>query len=452
MRKLSELVLEVVVSGGQIDGVALGTASAIQGDGTELDLTGSREFVTKETAEELLAPMLEPGSKIKKIKFSTKSFGIEAAEIAAQAIRNVSSTLVDADMSDIIAGRPEDEALGALRIISEALSTAKLLHLNLSDNALGEKGIRACAAAFQKQASLESIAFQNVGCSVHGCAALDELMQCTGSLKRLHLLNNMSGDEGAASIAKVLSRCPNMEDFKMASSRVGGDGGVALSQALASAGTSLRILDIHDNPMTSEIATDLASVLQKHTGLVRLNLNDTSLGDEGIETVAAALATGTPVLQELELELNEITPVGAEVLAGALAKKKSLLKLNLRENELEDDGALAIARGISQLTSLQEVDVCTNQIKRGGACALAKVVGNKTEFTLLALDDNEISDAGIDALKAILEAVGKLSALGSLEENCPDEDEEEEDEDEEVLEEADAAVDALTADLQKEHL
>ena len=96
--------------------------------------------------------------------------------------------------------------------------------------------------------------------------------------------------------------------------------------------------------------------------------------------------------------------------------------------------------------------MCTNQIKRGGACALAKVVGNKTEFTLLALDDNEISDAGIDALKAILEAVGKLSALGSLEENCPDEDEEEEDEDEEVLEEADAAVDALTADLQKEHL
>ena len=46
---------------------------------------------------------------------------------------------------------PEDEALAALRIISAALGKARLRHLNLSDNALGEKGIRACAAAFSDQ-------------------------------------------------------------------------------------------------------------------------------------------------------------------------------------------------------------------------------------------------------------------------------------------------------------
>ena len=40
------------------------------------------------------------------IRFSTKSFGVEAAEVAAAAIENVASSLVDADMSDIIAGRP----------------------------------------------------------------------------------------------------------------------------------------------------------------------------------------------------------------------------------------------------------------------------------------------------------------------------------------------------------
>lgn len=45
----------------------------------------------------------------------------------------------------------EDEALQALRIISAALGLAKLRRLDLSDNALGEKGIRACAAAFQEQ-------------------------------------------------------------------------------------------------------------------------------------------------------------------------------------------------------------------------------------------------------------------------------------------------------------
>lgn len=45
----------------------------------------------------------------------------------------------------------EAEALAAMRIITAALGKARLLHLDFSDNALGEKGIRACAAAFVKQ-------------------------------------------------------------------------------------------------------------------------------------------------------------------------------------------------------------------------------------------------------------------------------------------------------------
>ena len=446
------------MSGGLIDGAVPGATTISEGDGTALDLTGSREFITKESAEELLAPMLAPDSKIKKIKFSTKSFGIEAAEVAAQAIRNVSATLIDADMSDIIAGRPENEALAALRIISEALSTARLLHLNLSDNALGEKGIRACAAAFQGQTTLESIAFQNVGCSVHGCAAVDEIMQSTTSLKRLHLLNNMSGDEGAVSIANVLARCPAMEDFKMASSRVGAEGGKALAKALTAGGSKLLILDIHDNPMTAEIAEELPHVFMKHLGLKRLNLNDTCLGDDGVGAVAVALgAGGAPVLEELEMELNEITVAGAELLAVALAAKTTLKKLNLSENELEDEGALAVARGIVGLSSLQVLNVCTNQIKRGGACALAKAVANMPELQLLALDDNEISESGIEALTSILRAAGKLAMLGSLEENCADEEDDEGSEDEgvEAMEEGDDdvdGVDGLTANLANEHL
>jgi len=63
------------------------------------------------------------------IKLSTKSFGRDAAEVALEAIANVSKSLVDADMSDVIAGRPEAEALNALRIMSCALSRLQLRYL-----------------------------------------------------------------------------------------------------------------------------------------------------------------------------------------------------------------------------------------------------------------------------------------------------------------------------------
>jgi len=55
-----------------------------------------------------------------------------------------------------LAGRPEDEALDTLRIVSAALATAAhLKELNLSDNALGEKGVRACSEVFAKQVCRE---------------------------------------------------------------------------------------------------------------------------------------------------------------------------------------------------------------------------------------------------------------------------------------------------------
>ncbi len=40
-----------------------------------------------------------------------------------------------------------------------------------------------------------------------------------------------------------------------------------------------------------------------------LNVNDTSLTDEGAAAVATAVARGPAALEELEMALNEITPV-----------------------------------------------------------------------------------------------------------------------------------------------
>eukprot|EP00775_Hariotina_reticulata_P012743 gene12743-12872_t len=343
-RKLGELVLAAVV-----------------------DLHGSRDFLDAESARQALAPLLVAGAKIRQVRFSTKSFGVEAAT--------------------------EDEALEALRILSAALSTAKLRHLNLSDNALGEKGVRAAAAALQHQG--------------------------------LHLFNNMSGDEGAAHIGRLLSRCPGMTDFKMASSRVGPEGGISIAKAL-SAGHNLVRLDLSDNPLTEEVAPALAALVAAQPNIKSLNLNDTSLTDEGITAVCKALAGGAPQLEVLELALNEVTPAGAHALAVAVANKQHLARLNLRENELEDAGAVVLAKVLPSLPALQVLDLCSNQLMRLGVLAVAKALAarqksNPVGFDLLALDENAISEEGIEQLGEVLKgAFGNDSMLGPLDDNDPD--------------------------------
>lgn len=49
-------------------------------------------------------------------------------------------------------------------------------------------------------------------------------------------------------------------------------------------------LDLSDNPLTGEVAASLAGALRGQGGLRLLNLNDTSLGDEGIESLAEVRA------------------------------------------------------------------------------------------------------------------------------------------------------------------
>jgi Ran GTPase-activating protein (RanGAP) involved in mRNA processing and transport len=463
-RKMGELVVEAVKSGAQAQHPAElhGPPSAAGGGDWWHDLSkGGRDFLDEEGARRALAPLLAADSTVGRVRLSTKSFGAAAAAVAASALRNVAAHLSHADLSDIIAGRPEDEALEALRVITESLGEARLRYLDLSDNALGEKGVRACAGALAggPGEALEFLALRNVGCSVHACAAVEELV-VGGQLRGLHLYNNMSGDEGAEHIAKVLARARHMQDFRMASSRVGARGGSALARALCVVGRpTLRRLDLSDNPLTGECAADLAACVAHHLpSLEALNLNDTSLTDEGVALVCRALIDGgggaeggggfgraaaatassssssssssSPLaLEELELALNEITPEGAASVAAALAtgRMAKLRRVNLRENELEDEGALALARGgaFARLPRLEQLDLCGNQLGRSGAVAVARALAasKPSGFKALLLDENCISEAGVDVVKGVLKlAFGDEGVLGPLDDNDADAD------------------------------
>ena len=56
------------------------------------------------------------------------------------------------------------------------------------------------------------------------------------------------------------------------------------------AGNCLQRLDLSDNPMTGDVAESLAEMLKGQPHLRALNLNDTSLEDAGVSTIAQALA------------------------------------------------------------------------------------------------------------------------------------------------------------------
>lgn len=393
---------------------------------------GKRSFIEAEEAKELLSPLSEEGNHYTKIILSNRSFGIEAAKVAEPILASLKNQLKEVDVSDIVAGRPEDEALEVMRIFSSALEGCVLDYLNLSDNALGEKGVRAFGQLLKSQNSLEELYLMNDGISEEAAKALTELIPSTEKIKVLHFHNNMTGDEGAISIAELLKSSPLLEDFRCSSTRVGSEGGIALVEALNGC-KHLKKLDLRDNMFGVVAGLALGKTLEKLNEITEIYLSYLNLEDEGAIAILEAIEKHLPNVEILEMAGNDITVKASKALASCIKSKPLLKKLVLSENELKDEGAIEVASALEEgRCELREVDLSSNMIRRVGARSLARAMAsNKPNFVVLNINGNYISDEGIDEVKEIL----KEDLLGPFDENDVDGEEEgdnEEEEEEEV--------------------
>ena len=110
-----------------------------------------------------------------KMILSTWAFSVEAAEVFANAISR-QKHLKSVIMSDIIAGRPEAEGLRVYEVLGSALKNQELLEIDLSDNAVGPKGVAACTELLASQAKLEKLYFCNCGISAEAAQTLSRLL------------------------------------------------------------------------------------------------------------------------------------------------------------------------------------------------------------------------------------------------------------------------------------
>ncbi|KAJ3705216.1 hypothetical protein LUZ61_008921 [Rhynchospora tenuis] len=401
----------------EVEPAAISAKNGTREEGAVFDISGGkRAFIEAEEARELLSPLGQTSNWYTKIIFSNRSFGIEAAREAGPILESIKKQLLDVDLSDFVAGRPEEEALEVMKIFSLALEGSVLRYLNLSDNAMGEKGVRAFEALLRSQEQLEELYLMNDGISEEAAKALSELIPSTDKLKVLHFHNNMTGDEGAVAISEVVKKSPLLENFRCSSTRVGTDGGISLSEALGAC-VNMKKLDLRDNLFGVEAGLALSKTITKLTSLKEIYLSYLNLEDEGTKEIVNALNSSVPGLEVLEIAGNEITAAAAPVFAALFGAAQNLKKLGLSENELKDEGAIVIAKAVEGQTGLKELDLSSNLIQRAGARALANAVVGKEGFELLNINGNAISDEGLDEVKDIFKG---SDVLGPLDENDVD--------------------------------
>lgn len=432
-------------------------------DASTLSFPGGRELVTEARALELVGAFADAAApSFSHITLRNKSYTLEAARVVAGLFsrllaRDAFSALTSVDFADIIAGRPEDEALQVLSTLCDALSDIKTLtRIDLSDNALGEKGVRACFGLLLGQEDLTHLYFCNNGISAAAAGVIaEEVLLFRGQdtptkLETFHFYNNMSGDGGAKALAKLLPLSPALRDLRFSATRAQREGSLAFAKALSGL-RHLEQLDLSDNTFKAEGGVAIAAALRQQPNLVELNLRDASIEDDGAVAIADALVANSGLVA-LDVSGNDLTATGARALAKALPKLAKLQVLQVEENEIGSKGAKVLAKAIKKsVPALEKLISNVNEIGTSGAIALVEAVAEKVAFKIIEIDGNMISGDGIAKIEEILSANSKSDVLGSLEDNDDEgeadeeEDEEEDDDDEEAEQEPPTARVSPTA-------
>eukprot|EP01036_Dinobryon_divergens_P024484 gene24484-32935_t len=392
---------------------------------TVFQFGGGREFVNEERAKALLEA-ISITSTSTQFKIGNKSYDNAAAQTIADYLNSVECNVEVAEIDDIIAGRPEDEALRTLAIICSGLKRFDLIELNLSDNAMGAKGVESCKDLLCKK-FLQRLYMCNDGLSAEAMVLIASILSEGGCppLRVLHFYNNMSGSDGAKAALEIVKQCPLLENFRYSGTRPGAAGCIAIAEAIHSV-TKLKRIDVADDNFGKAASLKLAEALIKQPELEYLNLRDNAFSSDGFLFLFESIQSlAFPNLAFLDISGNEITEETVQKLSACFPVLSKLESLLMDDNEFGSDGCLLLAAAISSSTpsspdaggliSFKFLSVCCCEITGKGAVTLARALTKLSTFQKLEMNGNELSERAIDMLKRDFNAVGKV--LGELDEN-----------------------------------
>uniref|UniRef100_A0A183A5Z9 Ran gtpase-activating protein n=1 Tax=Echinostoma caproni TaxID=27848 RepID=A0A183A5Z9_9TREM len=301
---------------------------------------------------------------------SGNTLGITAAEPIGIALEN-NPKLQRCLWSDLFTGRLKSEIAPALRHLSSGIiaSGARLVELDLSDNAFGPNGVVGVVDLIASPAcsTLQILRMNNQGLGHEGCRHLTEALQ-----------KGRKSSGGRGLLLKVFCAGRNR-------------------------------LENYGAQLLSDVFCDMGS-------LEEVALYQNGIGIHGIEGVDALvrMMKHNPNLRVLNLSDNSLTQKGGKAIAKALSSLENLEELHLSDCILRPSGVTAIARALEDpdtLPNIRVLNLTGNEITRSTGISLILSLGSKSRLEFLDLNANEFGKSGIRAIIRTLASVGLLHVL-----------------------------------------
>ncbi|XP_037378660.1 NACHT, LRR and PYD domains-containing protein 14 isoform X2 [Talpa occidentalis] len=226
-------------------------------------------------------------------------------------------------------------AVGCEDLSLALISNERLTHLCLSENVLGDDGVKLMSDALKRpQCILQSLVLRDCHLTSLSCESLSVSLLRNKSMMHLDLGSNLLQDDGVKLLCDIFQhRCCNLQD-----------------------------LELTNCCLTSACCLDLASAILNNPNLCSLELGNNCLQDDGVKILTEALSHPNCNIERLGLEFCGLTSLSCQNLASTLSSNQRLVRINLTKNTLGCEGIMKLCEVLkSPDCKLQVLGLCKEE-------------------------------------------------------------------------------------------
>ncbi|NP_001371884.1 protein NLRC5 isoform 5 [Homo sapiens] len=270
-----------------------------------------------------------------------------------------------------------------LALLTHRLSQMTCLQsLRLNRNSIGDVGCCHLSEALRAATSLEELDLSHNQIGDAGVQHLATILPGLPELRKIDLSGNSISSAGGVQLAESLVLCRRLEELMLGCNALGDPTALGLAQELPQ---HLRVLHLPFSHLGPGGALSLAQALDGSPHLEEISLAENNLAG-GVLRFCMEL----PLLRQIDLVSCKIDNQTAKLLTSSFTSCPALEVILLSWNLLGDEAAAELAQVLPQMGRLKRVDLEKNQITALGAWLLAEGLAQGSSIQVIRLWNNPI--------------------------------------------------------------
>ncbi|KAH8364897.1 hypothetical protein KR200_001535 [Drosophila serrata] len=308
----------------------------------EKGISFENKFFSWDTAEDVqtVADLIKRQETVHFLNLGGNRLGVKAAKAIGRALR-YHPELRKAQWQDLFGPDLAKKIPNMLIYLGLGLKDAgaNLTYLDLSNNALGPKGLGGLVHMLNSPVcySLQELHLRKCKLGPEGAIILsNSFINLHGKAKEFKLKHfdggaNRFNNVGAKALAKAFKLLQTLEGISLENNSISFRGVKALAKSFTK-NPNLRRLNLNDNCLRSQGTAEIAEILPCLAQLRELEMGNCRLSTIGALLIAKALDNSVDLVEITNFSSNQIYVAGGRALVDAMKKKPNLRIVNLADN------------------------------------------------------------------------------------------------------------------------